>query len=84
MEIRDHKETLLVNDLDFQLWNEEEGKVTYHTSWIPNKTITGENGGLIRECGRARWKIEHEHTHVLKNRGVQPGIPLWAWGGTCR
>jgi hypothetical protein len=24
---------------------------------------------VIAECGRARWKIEHEHNHVLKRYG---------------
>jgi hypothetical protein len=69
VEIRDHKETLLVNCLDFQVWNEEKGKATYHNSWITNKTITKDNAGLLTECGRARWKIENERNNVLKNHG---------------
>ncbi|MDR1251625.1 MAG: hypothetical protein LBK62_05600, partial [Treponema sp.] len=69
VEIRDHQETLLVNYLDFQIWNEEKGKATYHNSWITNKTITKDKVGLLTECGRARWKIENEHNNVLKNHG---------------
>ncbi|MDR0689518.1 MAG: hypothetical protein LBG08_04535 [Spirochaetaceae bacterium] len=31
---------------------------------IERETVEG-----IAECGRARWKIENEHTKVLKHRG---------------
>jgi hypothetical protein len=69
VEIRGHQETLRVNYLEFQIWNEEKGKATYHNRWITNKTITADNAGLLTECGRARWKIENEHNNVLKNHG---------------
>jgi hypothetical protein len=62
-------EKLLVNYLDLQIWNEEKGEITYHNSWITNKTITKDNVKLLADCARARWKIENEYNNVLKHRG---------------
>jgi hypothetical protein len=69
VEIRDHKETLLVNYLSFSIWNEEKNKRTFYNTWITNKIITGDNVAHLAACGRARWKIENEHNNVLKNHG---------------
>lgn len=69
VEIRDNKETLLVNYLSLSIWNKELNKKTFFNTWITNKTITGNNVALLASCGRARWKIENEHNNVLKNHG---------------
>ena len=69
VEIRDNKQTLLVNFLSLSIWNEKHNKQTYYNSWITNKTITKDNVGHLASCGRARWKIENEHNNVLKNHG---------------
>ena len=69
VEIRDNKETLLVNYLSLSIGNEEQNKRTFHNTWITNKPITSENAAYLASCGRARWKIENEHTNVLKNHG---------------
>jgi hypothetical protein len=69
VEIRDNKETLLVNYLSLSIWNEKKNKETYCNSWITNKTITCDNAAHLAACGRARWKIENEHNNVLKNHG---------------
>jgi len=69
VEIRDNKETLLVNYLSLSIWNEEQNKRTFYNSWITNKTITMDNATHLASCGRARWKIENEHNNVLKNHG---------------
>ena len=69
VEIRDNKETLLVNYLSLLIWNKELNKKTFFNTWITNKTITGNNVALLASCGRARWKIENEHNNVLKNHG---------------
>jgi len=69
VQLRDNKETLLVNYLSLSIWNEKQNKRTFYNSWITNKTITNENVVLLACCGRARWKIENEHNNVLKNHG---------------
>jgi hypothetical protein len=69
VQIRDNKDTLLVNYLSLSIWNEELNKRTFFNSWITDKTITCDNAALIASCGRSRWKIENEHTNVLKNHG---------------
>jgi hypothetical protein len=68
-EIRDDKETLLVNYLHLEIRNVETGKVAYKNSWVTNKTITKDNRVPLASFGRARWKIENEHNNVLKNHG---------------
>jgi len=69
IQIRDNKQTLLVNYLSLSIWNEKLNKRTFHNTWITNKTITGNNAALLASCGRARWKIENENNNVLKNHG---------------
>jgi hypothetical protein len=69
VQIRDTKETLLVNYLSLSIWNEDLNKQTFFNTWITNKTITSDNVALLASCGRARWKIENEHNNVLKNHG---------------
>jgi hypothetical protein len=69
VEIRDNKETLLVNYLYMEIRNEEKGKVTYRNAWVTDKKIGAGNVRLLGDCGRARWKIENEHNNVLKNHG---------------
>ncbi|MDR2070855.1 MAG: hypothetical protein LBP81_05510 [Treponema sp.] len=39
VEIRDSRETLLVNYLYMEIWNEEKGKVTYKNAWVTDKEI---------------------------------------------
>jgi hypothetical protein len=69
VEIRDNKETLLVNYLSLAIWNEELNKRTFYNTWITNKTITEDNAALLASRGRARWKIENEHKKEIKNHG---------------
>jgi hypothetical protein len=69
VQIRDDKETLLVNFLSLSIYNDKKKKQTFHNSWITNKTITEQNAPLLASSGRARWKIENEHNNVLKNHG---------------
>jgi hypothetical protein len=69
VEIRDNKETLLVNYFSLSIWNEQKNKRTFYNTWITNKTITSNNVAHLAACGRARWKIENEHNNVLQNHG---------------
>ena len=68
-DIRDHRETLKVNYVYWEIENEEKGKVTYRNSWITDKAVGEHNVAHIAACGRSRWKIENEHNNVLKNHG---------------
>jgi len=68
-EIRDNKQTLLVNYLSLSIWNEEQSKRTFYNTWITNIPITSDNVAHLASCGRSRWKIENEHNNVLKNHG---------------
>jgi hypothetical protein len=69
VQIRDNKQTLLVNYFSLSIWNEKQNKRTFYNSWITNKTITQDNVAHLASCGRARWKIENEHNNILKNHG---------------
>jgi hypothetical protein len=69
IENRAEGENFSVNYLHIEFYNEEKGEVTYRNSWITDHVITPETVGSIAECGRARWKIEHKHTDVLKHWG---------------
>ena len=69
IENRCDAENMLVNYLAFEIWNVEKGEVTYHNSWITNKTIDKDHVKLLTDCARARWKIENEYHNVLKHRG---------------
>ena len=69
VQIRDNKETLLVNYLSLSIWNEKKNKQTYFNTWITNIPITSNNVAHLASCGRSRWKIENEHNNVLKNHG---------------
>jgi hypothetical protein len=69
VEIRDSRETMLVNYLYFEIENEGKRKTTYRNSWVTDKTVTEDNVALLVSCARARWKIENEHNNVLKNHG---------------
>jgi hypothetical protein len=69
VEIRDNKETIKVNYFSLTIWNEEKNKQTFYNSWITNKTIASDNVSLLASCARSRWKIENEHTNILKNHG---------------
>lgn len=60
---------LHVNYIDHEIYNIEKKKVTYHNSWITDKTVNADNVVSLVKCARARWKIENEHNNVLKNRG---------------
>ena len=69
VQIREEKPALLVNIFTMEIFNKEKGKITYRNSWITNLEVNEVNVKEMRECGRARWKIENEHNNVLKHHG---------------
>ena len=60
---------LEVHRLEMSIWNEEKRKRRSSNSWITDKEIRTEKVQALADWGRAWWKIEHEDTKVLKNRG---------------
>ena len=69
VDIRDNPETMAVNYVYLEIAYEEKKQITYKHRWITNKAVSEDNVAWIAKCGRARWKIENEHTNVLKNHG---------------
>jgi hypothetical protein len=69
IENRADGEKLLVNYIDFEVYERETDKIIYKNSWITNKVITKDTVRLLVDCARARWKIENENNNVLKNYG---------------
>jgi hypothetical protein len=63
------EEEFLVNYPGMSIRKEETGKRRYYNRWITDKPIDAGNAERLADCGRARWKIENEHTNILKNRG---------------
>jgi hypothetical protein len=65
--LNDNKETVTVNY--FEYWIKENGKITYHNSWVTGLPIEGSNIKELVKIGRCRWKIENETFNTLKNQG---------------
>jgi hypothetical protein len=62
-----NKNTLWVNY--FEYWLVNEGKGTYHNSWVTDFRVDRENVAELVRIGRCRWKIENETFNTLKNQG---------------
>jgi hypothetical protein len=53
----------------FEYWLINEGKTTYHNSWVTDIAIDDKNIGELVKAGRCKWKIENETFNTLKNQG---------------
>jgi hypothetical protein len=69
VELRAEEPTLTVNYGSLEIWNKEKGKVTYRNRWVTDLEIDEKNVVEKVQSGRARRKIENEHTNVLKHHG---------------
>jgi hypothetical protein len=69
VENRADPDFMRVNYLKYEIWNVEKQEITYHNTWVTNKTITSANVVEMAKVGRSRWKIENEHNNVLKHHG---------------
>jgi hypothetical protein len=67
--LRDGNDALQVNWFDIEIRRADNGKVTYHNSFITDLPIDANNIVELAACGRARWKIENETFNVLKTKG---------------
>lgn len=65
--LNDNKKTVMVNY--FEYWIRENGKITYHNSWVTDLPVDGNNIKELVKIGRCRWKIENETFNTLKNQG---------------
>ena len=68
MPLNGNKETNFVNYFEYWIIN-DEGKVTYHNSWVTDFKIEQDNVSKLVRIGRCRWKIENEVFNTLKNQG---------------
>ena len=60
--------TVLVNYFEYWIIN-DEGKVTYHNSWVTDFKVEEATVSKLVKIGRCRWKIENEVFNTLKNQG---------------
>jgi hypothetical protein len=44
-----------VNYLKYEIWNVEKQEITYHNTWVTNKSITSDNVVELAKVGRSRW-----------------------------
>lgn len=56
-----------VNWLSYELY--DNGKRTYHNTWVTDITVDEKNVEELSRIGRCRWKIENEAFNTLKNQG---------------
>jgi hypothetical protein len=69
IENRAEGEKRAVKYLRYEIYHEQKGEVTYWNSGITNHELNSGTVRTIADCGRARWKIEHEHNNGLKHHG---------------
>ena len=48
---------------------DENGKETFHNSWVTTHLLSADNVEPTIEAGRCRWKIENENNNTLKTKG---------------
>lgn len=66
--LTEEEEALPVNGCERIVAN-QKGDILYRKAFMTDFTITQDNVPWIVATARARWKIENENNHVLKNRG---------------
>ena len=55
-----------------EVWERDQpGKVIYHPAWVTDFEVRPDKVATMVGSGRARWKIENEQFHVLKNHGYE-------------
>ena len=67
MPLNGREDTVMVNY--FEYWLIDDGKTTYHNSWVTDIAISEHNVRELVRGGRCRWKIENETFNTLKNHG---------------
>ena len=67
--LRRGEEALQVNWSEIIITREDNGKQTYHNTFITNHQLTPDNIFPMVRDGRARWKSENETNNVLKTKG---------------
>jgi hypothetical protein len=66
--LRSTEDALKVNWFSIEIFN-DNGKRTYHNSFVTDLPVTADTVSELAACGRARWKIENETFNVLKCGG---------------
>lgn len=60
---------LEVNWCELSIVREDSGELVYKNAYITDFEVTDTTVEAIVRDGRARWKVENEHTNVLKTKG---------------
>ncbi len=66
------EESLRINFLEY--WQSDDaGNVQRRFAWVRDINLTQENVYNLMRAGRARWRMENETFHTLKNQGYHLG-----------
>lgn len=66
--LRATEDAIAVNWFSIEIFN-DNGKRTYHNSFVTDLAVSADTVAELAVCGRARWKIENETFNVLKTGG---------------
>jgi hypothetical protein len=66
--LRDSDDALMLNWCELTI-TDAQGQIRYQNAWATTHLLSDENVVQVAAAGRARWKIENENNHVLKNQG---------------
>jgi len=67
--LRDGEDALFVNWCELTITKTTDGTILYHNAFATKHDIARNTVEIIVQAGRARWKIEHENTNILKTKG---------------
>ena len=62
-----------INWVELMLTRADTGELLYKNAFITDFPLTQSHVPQIVQAGRARWKVENEHTNVLKTKGYHMG-----------
>jgi len=66
--LRATEDAIAVNWFSIEIFN-DNGKRTYHNSFVTDLAVSADTVAELAACGRARWEIENETFNVLKTGG---------------
>jgi hypothetical protein len=67
--LRAGAQALWVNGCELTITHEQTDAGVFRHAWVTNHRLTAHTVAPIAQAGRARWKVENEDIHVLKNHG---------------
>ena len=67
--LREGEDALWVNWCELIITKESDGGMLYRHAFATKHHLDRTSVESVVQAGRARWKIEHENTHILKTKG---------------